>query len=68
MKDDLNFFENGRRPQIFLKIEDELKYFWKLKTTLIIFQNQRRPQFVLIFSSKYMITFFAMKMEDEPFC
>ena len=64
MKDDLNFFENGRRPQIFLKIEDELKYFWKSKMTLIIFQ----PQFVLIFSSKYMRTLFVMKMEDEPFC
>ena len=48
-----NIIENGRRPQIFLKIEDDLKYFWKiednfkyflkLKTTSNIFVNQRQP-------------------------
>ena len=36
MEDDLNFFENGRRPQ----------YFCKWKTTSIFFENIRRPQFV----------------------
>jgi hypothetical protein len=29
------FFENGRRPQIFLKMEDDLKFF----------ENGRQPQF-----------------------
>ena len=35
MEDDLNIFENGRRPQLFSK--------WK--TTYIYFENGRRPQF-----------------------
>jgi hypothetical protein len=32
MEDDLNIFENGRRPQFFLKEDD-----------LIFFENGRRP-------------------------
>ena len=35
MKDDLNFKENGRRPNLFLKMEDKLNYF----------ENGRRSQF-----------------------
>ena len=45
MEDDINSFENGRRPQ----------YFWKLKTTSIVLKmeddlnfiwNGRRPQII----------------------
>ena len=57
MEDDLNIFENGRRPYFFLK-EDDLNFFFKWKTTskkimqpkIIksknnnIFENGRRPQ------------------------
>jgi hypothetical protein len=58
MEDDLNIFENGRRPQFFLK-EDDLKFFFKWKITQNkimqpktsesknnnIFENGRRPIF-----------------------
>ena len=45
MEDDLNFFENGRRPQFFLKMEDDLK-FLKMEDNLNYFENGRRPQFI----------------------
>ena len=37
--------EVGRRPQIVGKMEDDLKYLAKWKTTSIFSQNGRRPQF-----------------------
>ena len=49
MEDDLNFFENGRRPQlfqkwkttsIFSKMEDDLNFFKKTKTTSIFSKNE----------------------------
>ena len=60
MEDDLNFFENRRRPQIF-KNERRPQFFFKWKTTTIFlkkeddlnfFENGRQPQFFL-------------KMEDD---
>ena len=50
MEDDLNIFENGRRPQ----------YFWKWKTTSI-FLNGRRPQYFLTWKT----TSIFLKMEDD---
>ena len=44
--------DNGRRPQIFLQMEDDLKYFRKWKMTSIFVVNGRRPQIFL-------------KMEDD---
>jgi hypothetical protein len=52
MEDDLNFFENGRRPQFlemednlnFLEMEYNLNFLGKWKTTLI-FLNGRRPHY-----------------------
>ena len=61
MEDDLNILENGRQPQFFLKmkdnlnffeIEDDLKLFWKWKKTSNKFQNGRRTQ---IFSSDFIV-------------
>ena len=40
-KTTLNIFVNGRQPEIFLKMEDELKY---------IFVNERGPQITQIIS------------------
>ena len=44
--------DNGRRPQIFLQMEDDLKYFRKWKMTSIFVVNGRQPQIFL-------------KMEDD---
>ena len=35
MEDDLNFLGNGRRPQFFAKMEDDLNFFGKMKDDLI---------------------------------
>ena len=43
MEDDLNVFENGRRPQ-FLKMENDLNFF-KNEDDLTIFKNGRRPYY-----------------------
>ena len=43
MEDDLKIFENGRRPQLFLKMEDDLKHL-KMEDDIIFFQNGRQPQ------------------------
>ena len=57
MEDNLNFMyngrrhkfsyylENGRQRQFVGKMEDDLKYLAKWKTTSIISQNGRQPQF-----------------------
>ena len=37
MEDDLNIFENGRRPQLIFLMEDDLNFF----------ENGRRPNFFL---------------------
>jgi hypothetical protein len=55
MEDDLNFLINGRRPQFFNKMEDDLISFSKMETTSIVnkmednlncLQNGRRHQFL----------------------
>ena len=38
MEDDLNIFENGRRPQ----------FFWKMDFDIIFFEIRRQPQFFLM--------------------
>jgi hypothetical protein len=38
-----NTFVKGRRPQIFLKMEEDLKCVFKWKTTSNIFVKGRRP-------------------------
>ena len=44
MKDDLNVFENGRRPQYFLRWKTTSKCF-KVEDDLNIFENGRPPQY-----------------------
>ena len=54
MEDDLNFFGNGRRPQFFAKMEDDLNFLGKMEDDLIFLGkmeddlkckiNGRRPQ------------------------
>jgi hypothetical protein len=46
MEDDLNILENERRPQFLGKMEDDLNFWAKWKTTSIFGQNGRRPQFL----------------------
>jgi hypothetical protein len=52
MEDDLNFLENGRRPQLFgkwkttstsWKMEDDHNFFL-MEDDLIVLENGRRPQ------------------------
>ena len=54
MEDDLNFLENGRRPQFFgkwkktsafWKMEDDLIFFGKMEDDLNLKVNGRQPQF-----------------------
>ena len=55
MEDDLNFFENRRRPQFFenrrrpqfFEIEKQPQFVFKWKTTSICF-NGRQPQLFLV--------------------
>ena len=66
MEDDLNFFSNGRRPQFFFQMEEDIIFF-KWKTTSIFFtwkmasffSNRRWPQF---FKWKTTLIFFKWKM------
>ena len=45
MEDDLNLQANGRRPQFFGKMEDDLN-FQEMEDDLNFWQNRRRPQFL----------------------
>ena len=47
MEGDLNFFENGRRPQFSLKMENNLNSF-PMEENLNILVNGRQPQFFQI--------------------
>ena len=44
MEDDLNFLENGRRPQFSGKWE-KTSIFWKMQEDLNVKTNGRQPQF-----------------------
>ena len=52
MEDDLNNFFNGRRPQFFLKMKDDLNFseikyelnFLEMEDDLNLFENARRPK------------------------
>ena len=44
MEDNLNFFLNGRRPQIFQKLKVTLT-FQKIEDNLNFFKNERQPQY-----------------------
>ena len=48
MEDDHNLFENGRRPEFFCEMENDLNFLGKSKTTSIIFLNGRRPQMFFV--------------------
>ena len=76
-----NIFGNRRRLHIFLKIEDNLKYFEneiqpqrKWNTTSNISEIGRQPQILNKmkenpkYFSKLMTTLFVFKMEDDLFC
>ena len=45
MEDDFNSLANGRRPQFFGKMEDDLNFYAKWNTTSIFWQNGKRPQY-----------------------
>ena len=51
MEDDLNFFENGRRPQ----------FFWKWKTTYIVLKMEDNLNLL-----KMEDDWFFLQMEDDP--
>ena len=51
----------GRRPQFFLKMEDDLIFFWNGRRPQIFFENWRRPQF---FENVRQPPFF-LKMGDD---
>ena len=40
-------FRNGRRPQLFWKMKDNLKFVCKVKMTSNVFENARQPQIFL---------------------
>ena len=54
MEDNLKFVLNGRRPEIYLWMEDELKYICEWRTTSNIFVNGRRPQILSQMKDKYI--------------
>ena len=71
MEDDLNILETGRQPHFFLKMKDDLKFLWKLNTTSIFFENERRPQFCLNgrrppFFFKWKVTSFFFENWRQP--
>jgi hypothetical protein len=56
MEDDLNIFENGRRPQLFFCKEDDLNFFEKGK----------RPKKKLYNPKQLKVkTIIVLKMEDD---
>ena len=44
LEDDLNSLANGRQPQLFRQMEDDLNFLGKWKTTLTVKANGSRPQ------------------------
>ena len=42
MEDDLNFQQNGRRHQLFKKMEDDLIFFYKIEDDLNCFLSKRK--------------------------
>ena len=71
-EDDLNILANGRQPQKFLSIEDDLNVFYN-KDDLIFFFNERRPQFFFngrqpqLFY-KWKTTSIVLQMKDDLKC
>ena len=48
MEDDLNIFENGRRPQLFLKMEDDQKKLINGRQPIFL-ENGRQHKLIIFF-------------------
>jgi hypothetical protein len=71
LEDELNSLANGRPPQFYVKMEDNLNFFAKWKTTSIFLQNGKQPQYFGKFEgnlnilAKWKTTSILRKMEDN---
>ena len=71
LEDELNGLVNGRPPQFYVKMEDNLNFFAKWKTTSIFLQNGKQPQYFGKFEgnlnilAKWKTTSILRKMEDN---